>query len=155
MYIVIKPRNNKLYLFNLFFILISSLFTSLNISKMILFSLIIIFFFIDGKFANVETYPPATQHVPNAVGYFACHLGLEGIQKVTEFYLSPSNKYECRDRFVEIAFLFQYINKSKSATFGFLTDGREGCLSQTQAQSKHCHKWRRFLLLLFNLNCFY
>lgn len=81
---------------------------------MFLFSLIIIIYFIDGLFANVDTYPPATQHVPNAVGYFACHLGVDGIQKVAEFYLSPSNKYECRDRFIEIAFLFQHINKSKS-----------------------------------------
>ena len=85
-------------------------------------------------------YPPPTQIVQDAIGYFACDIGENGIQKIPLFYLSAHNKYDCKDRYLEIAFLFESQNKTQFATHGFLTDENEGCLAQRQIHSKMLKK---------------
>ena len=71
--------------------------------------------------SNSDSYPPSTQHVVNSVGYFACDYGKFSIQRINDFYLSQHNKYDCREQYLEIAFPVEHLDKSQTASFGFLT----------------------------------
>ena len=93
--------------------------------------------------AATDTYPPNTQHVLISVGYFACDYGSACIQKIKEFHLSQHNKYDCKERYLEIAFPVDNSDKTQTASYGYLTDEKEGCVTKKQAHSKTCVKWRR------------